>query len=193
MNIIAWETYLQKTKDSIPRPLLVKAVGLVSEKGKALDLGSGALNDVRYLVQADFNHVTAVDFEPIAKDIIVNFPAEKVEYIISTFENFDFRENLYDLINAQFSLPFNSADTFTQVWKNILFSLKPGGVITGQFFGVRDEWNGKRKNMNFHTIEAVKKFLADIEIIEFKEDEADRETAAGKMKHWHIFHFIGKK
>ncbi|MDB5254678.1 MAG: hypothetical protein JWL92_54, partial [Candidatus Nomurabacteria bacterium] len=27
----------------------------------------------------------------------------------------------------------------------------------------------------------------------FREDEENRETAAGVMKHWHVFHFIAVK
>ncbi len=193
MTKTVWEIYVENTKDAKPRPLLVKAVDLVKEKGEALDLGSGALNDVRYLVQAGFKHVTAVDAEPVGKDIIRNFPSETAEYVISTFENFPFKENHYDLVNAQFALPFNPPVTFNEVWNNIISSLKSGGVITGQFFGIRDEWNVEGKNMNFHTIEETKEYLSSLDLIQFREDEADRETAAGNMKHWHVFHFIAIK
>jgi len=193
MTKTVWETYVENTKNAKPRPLLVKAVELAKEKNEALDLGSGALNDVRYLVEIGFKHITAVDAEPVAKDIISNFPPETVDYIISTFENFDFKESHYDLINAQFALPFNPPATFNEVWDKITSSLKSGGVITGQFFGIRDEWNVEGKKMNFHTIEETKEYLSSLELVQFREDEADRETAAGNMKHWHVFHFISIK
>jgi len=193
MTKTVWETYVENTKNAKPRPLLVKAVELAKEKNEALDLGSGALNDVRYLVEIGFKHITAVDAEPVAKDIISNFPPETVDYIISTFENFDFKESHYDLINAQFALPFNPPATFNEVWDKITSSLKSGGVITGQFFGIRDEWNVEGKKMNFHTIEETKEYLSSLELVQFREDEADRETAAGNMKHWHVFHFIAIK
>jgi hypothetical protein len=102
-----WKEYFERTKDSKPRPLLVKAVNLVTNKDEALDLGSGALNDVRYLVSVGFKHITAVDSKPIAKDIIKNFPSEIVSYIINTFEDFDFIENKYDLIEKR---DFNPQD-----------------------------------------------------------------------------------
>jgi hypothetical protein len=188
-----WTTYFEKTKNSKPRPLLVKAVELVQEKNEALDLGSGALNDVRYLVSVDFKHVTAVDSEPIAKDIIQFFPQEIVKYEISTFEDFMFEEGRYDLINAQYALPFNPKGTFAEVWTRIVSSLKNGGVITGQFFGTNDGWNTGTENMNFHTLEEATSLLADLDVAHFKEEEADKETAAGNMKHWHIFHFIAVK
>lgn len=44
-----WEDYFERTKNKPPRPLLLEAVTYVKEKGFALDLGSGALNDSLYL------------------------------------------------------------------------------------------------------------------------------------------------
>lgn len=193
MSENTWKEYFERTKDIKPRPLLVKAVDFVSDKNEALDLGSGALNDVKFLVSKGFKHITAVDSKPIAQDIIQNFPSEIVLYVISTFEDFDFVENKYDLINAQYSLPFNPEATLERVFKSILFSLKNGGILTGQFFGTKDEWNVEGHKMNFHTREHVEKLLSGLEMIDFKEEEADRPTANGDMKHWHVFHFIARK
>jgi hypothetical protein len=188
-----WKEYFERTKDIKPRPLLVKAVDFVNGKDEVLDLGSGALNDVKFLVSKGFKHITAVDSKPLAQDIIQNFPPEIVSYVISTFEDFDFVENKYDLINAQYSLPFNPEATFERVFNSITSSLKTGGILTGQFFGERDQWNVSGHKMNFQTHEQVEKLLSGLEIIYFTEEEADRPTAKGDIKHWHIFHFIVKK
>jgi len=189
----SWKEYFERTKDIKPRPLLVKAVDLVIDKNEALDLGSGALNDVRYLVSKSFKHITAVDSKPLAQDIIQNFPPETLTYTISTFEDFNFVKNKYDLINAQYSLPFNPQDTFGRVFSSIIDSLKNGGILTGQFFGEKDEWNVEGHKMNFQTREQAEKLLSDLEVIDFKEEEANRPTAKGDMKHWHVFHFIVRK
>lgn len=188
-----WEEYVAKTKNAKPRPLLVKAADLVKEKNEALDLGSGAMNDVRYLVTQGFKHVTAVDSEPVATEIIKNFPSDKVSYVISTFENFDFEENKYDLVNSQYSLPFNPKESFDRVIASIIKSLKPGGVFTGQFFGERDEWNTPGANMTFINKDKAQRVLSNLKIVEFNEEDQEGNTAAGKMKHWHIFHFIALK
>ena len=193
MTETTWKEYVEQTKNGKPRPLLVKAVGLVDNKNEALDLGSGALNDVRYLVLEGFKHVTAVDSKPVAQDIIKNFSPEIVSYVISSFENFNFVERSYDLINAQYSLPFNPENTLERVFKSIISSLKDGGVLTGQFFGTKDEWNIEGHTMNFQTREQAEKLLADLEIIDFQEEQADRKTAKGDMKHWHVFHFIVRR
>lgn len=193
MNTSSWETYFEDTKNRKPRRLLVDALEYVKHKKEALDLGSGALNDVCYLVSKDFKHITAVDCVPVAKDIIKYFPSNMVEYVISSFENFHFTSQKYDLINAQFSLPFSPKESFEKLFDTIISSLKPEGVIAGQFFGIRDEWNTGDKNKNFHTRDESMKLLSKLKIISFREEELDKPTAAGKMKHWHVFHFIGIK
>ena len=41
-------------------------------------------------------------FEDFAKEI----NDDRLETCVSNFEDFDYKENTYDLINAQYSLPF---------------------------------------------------------------------------------------
>ncbi len=188
-----WQSYVEKTKNAPPRPLLVKALEYVADKGEALDLGSGALNDVRYLISDGFRNITAVDSTSVDQDIIKNFPSGSFSYIVSTFEDFEFVENKYDLINAQYSLPFNPEGTVDKVFESIVTSLKIGGILTGQLFGTRDEWNRIGHKMNFHNVDQVKRMLDSLEIIDFEEEESDKKTAKGDMKHWHVFHFIVRK
>ena len=100
---------------------------------------------------------------------------------------------MYDLVNAQYSLPFIAPVNFIKVLNSINSSLKKEGIFTGQLFGVHDEWNTENGIMTFHTHKEVEKLLSDYEIIDFKEEERDKNTAAGILKHWHVFHFIVKK
>ncbi len=185
-----WKEYFEKTKNKGPRPLLVKAVEFVKEKDKALDLGSGAFNDVNYLLTVGFNHVVAVDKVSVADEILKNLLPAKVSYIISRFEDYDFVENNFDLINAQYSLPFIEKESFNKVFDKIIKSLKLGGVFTGQFFGDRDEWNKGDEKMTFQTKEEAQALLQGLKVIEFTEEEKDGNTAVGMSKHWHVFHFL---
>lgn len=193
MNEHNWGKYYEQTKENPPRSSLVRAVGLVQNKGNALDLGSGALNDTRYLVSVGFEHVTAVDKNPVSEQEVEKLPRDKVSYDGSSFEDFNFQENSYDLINAQYSLPFTSKESFDEVFDSVIKSLKPGGVFVGQFFGDRDAWNIEGKSMTFQTREEVETLLSDFKIIELKEEEVDGKTASGDAKHWHVFHFIAVK
>jgi len=141
-----WEKYYEETKEAPPRQSLVRAIEFIQNKEKALDLGSGALNDTRYLLSIGFEHVTAVDKTPVAEQEVEKLPGGKVSYEVSSFEDFDFQENTYDLINAQYSLPFTSKENFNGVFNSVIKSLKLGGVFVGQFFGDRDEWNIESKH-----------------------------------------------
>ncbi len=187
-----WNDYYEQTKNKPPRRSLVKAMLYVIEKDAALDIGSGALNDSMYLLSEGFAHVTALDKEPVAEEIAKTLPQDKFTYVIQSAEDFTFPKDAHNLINAQFSLPFISPIRFDDVWKEITASLKKGGLFVGQLFGDRDEWS-TNKNMTFHSKKEAEKLLAYFHVVDFEEDEEDRPTAAGNLKHWHVFHFIARK
>lgn len=189
----SWKSYVAQTKSAKPRPLLIEAVQIVKEKNEALDLGAGALNEVKYLLDAGFQHITAVDSQPVAQEIYEQLPKNRVLYEINTFDKFSFEENKYDLINAQYSLPFNPRKTFVEVWTRVVNSLKSEGVFVGQLFGNRDEWNKEGSKLTFHTKEEAEQLMNGLKIVKFEEEDKEGKTAAGPVKHWHVFHFIAKK
>lgn len=189
----SWKSYVSQTKNAKPRPLLIEAVQIVREKNQALDLGAGALNEVRYLLDVGFQHITAVDSKPVAQEIYEKLPKDKISYEITTFDNFKFEKNKYDLINAQYSLPFNPRETFAEVWGKIINSLKSEGIFVGQLFGDRDEWNKEGSKLTFHTKEEAERLISGLKIVKFEEEDKEGKTAAGPVKHWHVFHFIAKK
>ena len=188
-----WPEYIDQTKDAPPRPLLIKAVEFVKSKNSALDLGAGALNDTKYLLSKGFKKVVAVDKTNLAEEISKCLPQDRVEYIINSFEEYNFPKNVFDIINAQFSLPFTQPNSFNEVFNKLKGSLKIGGVFSGQLFGIRDDWYKQRANMSFHSREKVEQLLSNMEIIELNEEEKDENPAVGNIKHWHVFHIIARK
>lgn len=188
----SWYQFAELTKNKPPRKLLVKALPFVKERNLALDLGAGALNDSTYLLDEKFEHVIAVDKEPVALDISKNLPPDRFTYEISGLESYNFDKEAADLITAQYTLPFISTNSFEQVWENIAECLKEEGVFTGQLFGDRDEWFGN-ESMTFHNRGEAQRLLGYFEILDLEEEEQDKPTAAGIMKHWHVFHFILRK
>ena len=191
-----WKNYYEQTKNRPPSKLLIKALPFVKDKDCALDLGSGALKDSKYLLSEGFKEVRAVDKEPLPEDTASNISDikdQRFHFTQSAFEKFEFPSNKFDLINASYSLPFILPDRFLMVWNSIKNSLKNGGVFTGQFFGVKDEWNTSKNNMTFHTLEEAKNLFKDFEILDFEEEEKDGQTADGQAKHWHVFHMIARK
>ena len=104
--MINWSEHTEQTKNTPPRPLLVKALEFVQGRNFALDLGAGALSDTKYLVESGFKKVISLDKDGSAQDIYNTLPKERVDYVISAFENYFFPINSYDLVNAQYCLPF---------------------------------------------------------------------------------------
>lgn len=180
-----------KTKDSLPRPSLVEAIKLVKEKRRALDLGSGPMNDVRYLVSAGFGHIAAVDSNQVPEDILVEFPEEKVSFVLKPFDSFNFPEDAYDLVNAQYSLSYNPSETFNKLMKSIQRSLKAGGVFVGQFYGTRDYRAENERDMTFLTRAEAEDLLMGYSIVSFIEKELDTKTVMSgeKLEHCHFFEF----
>ena len=111
---------------------------------------------------------------------------------VTSFEDFDFGDQRYDLAAALFALPFNPPETFDGVFRRIKQSLKSGGVFCGQFFGVNDTWSNK-ETMTLHTKQQVEALFGDMVVIQLTEKEEDGTTANGTPKHWHVFHIITKK
>jgi tellurite methyltransferase len=187
-----WSDFARVTKDNPPWPLLEKAVSLLGRTGYALDLGSGGGRDTRYLLASGW-HVTAVDREPYAIALLAEHPHERLKAVQSTFEDFVYEHEKYDIVSAQFTLPFISRSRFNDVFDRIKGSIKAGGIFTGQFFGIHDEWNKPENDMTFLTRQEVDDLLSDMEVIEIREEERMGGTAAGTEKYWHVFHVIAQK
>lgn len=187
-----WQDYYKNTKDIPPRKLLVKAVEFVESRDAAIDLGASALNDAHYLLEQGFKKVIAVDKEAVAQEVAAMFPKDNFSYEISAFEDYQFPQGVFNIVNAQYALPFIAPSEFTRVFKSILNSLHERGVITGQLFGDRDEWRTK-PTMTFHSRTEAEDLFKGLEILELTEEEKDAPGAVGGVKHWHIFHFIARK
>jgi len=179
-----WKEYQQKTKGKKPSQLLVKAIPFVRGKN-ALDFGSGALNDAKYLSHKGFN-VVALDSE---------MPEEEVPNVFKlnhSFEKVKLLPKSFNLISSQYSLPFIKPQSFIRVWNILVKSLKQDGIFAGNFFGLHDSWS-LNKAMSFHSEEQVKGLFKDFNVLSWKEVKKDGNTAAGEQKHWHVFHIIAIK
>lgn len=185
-----WEKYYSHTKDRPPRRALVESMKFVANKDRALDLGAGALQDSEYLLEQGFKEVVAVDSEPSVQNKS-NYN-EHLQIVISSFEDFNFPTDSFDLVNAQYSLPFTNPQHFERVLAAVKNSLKKEGVFVGQLFGNRDGWN-QNGSMTFLTKEEATNLIENMEVIKFSEEEKDGKTAAGEDKHWHIFNLILRK
>jgi len=194
-KIKGWSIFYDEKKNDKPREYLVRAVDYVENKKNALDLGAGVLRDTQYLLDIGFEKVTAVDANIAIQEIGDNIDDQRLQTIISKFEDFEFLDSSYDLINAQYSLPFMKQEYFIEVMEKIKKSLKPGGVFAATFLGDRDDWNTKEHKVDsFQTKLEIKHIFEDFEIIELLEKEEDRPVVGRKgLKHWHTFHVTSRK
>ncbi len=186
-----WSEYYKLTGNKPPSKLLVKALPFVANKEKAIDIGGGALKDTRYLLAEGFD-VTVIDASESVREAAHALDSEKVHVHITTFEDFQFPEDTYDIASAMFALPFTGPTHFTEVFRRIEKSLVPGGIFCGQFFGKNDGWS-QNPHMTFHTESEIKSLLEHFKLLSFAEIEKDGTTANGAPKHWHIFEFIARK
>jgi tellurite methyltransferase len=111
----------------------------------------------------------------------------------SRFEDFAFPADAYDLVNAEFALPFIRAENFAAVFARLLGSVRPRGLFTGQLFGPKDSWNVADSGMNFHPRAAVEGLLRGFELVELEEEDHPGKTKLGEPKHWHIFHILARR
>jgi tellurite methyltransferase len=184
--------YIAARRFDPPRPLLIKAAGL-AEPGHALDAGAGALNATKYLLSVGFQRVIAFDSSPASQQIAEELPADQTRFVLARFEDFAYPESAYDLVNAEFSLPFIVAHSFPLVLTKLLASVKPGGLFSGQLFGPNDSWNVAESGMNFHSRRDVEQLLRSWAILELTEEDHPGKTKLGEDKHWHIFHIIARR
>ncbi|HQU07978.1 MAG: hypothetical protein B7X04_00670 [Parcubacteria group bacterium 21-54-25] len=186
-EIQKWVVY--QSRITKPRPLVTRALPYVKEKGVALDLGAGSLHDVELLLKEGFKEVIAVDQTPQFREVSCP-PESHFTYVEKRFGDYEFPSEHFDLVSAQLALPFVAPDEFKKLWSQIHNVLKTGGIFTGQFFSVRDDWFGKN-DMTFHSEEEVHALAHGFEELVFEEQEYTEEIA--RKKHWHFFDLILRK
>ena len=186
-----WSEHHQQTIKLPPSPLLIDALTHLRSGLRAIDIGGGGLRDTKYLLEKGFD-VTVIDIEPKIVNEAKKLFSNMAKGISTSFADFPFPLEEFDIANAMYALPFNPPDTFDMVFANIKKSLKKGGIFCGQFFGIKDEWSSSI-NMSFHTKEQVESLLEGMEIISLEEVEKDATLANKEPHHWHVFHVIARK
>jgi tellurite methyltransferase len=190
-----WAAYYEKLRDRPPRRTLMKALDLFGNApdSLAIDLGCGDGRDIVELLRRGWR-VVAVDAEPEALRQLAarNLPgAERITPIESRFEDVPMPVGVR-LVNSSFAMPLCEPAAFRALWERIREALPPGGRFSGQWYGVRDSWNG-RPGMTFLTREEALALLDGMDVEMFDEEEADGVTPRGNAKHWHIFHVVARK
>jgi tellurite methyltransferase len=190
-NDANWPLYFEKTKNGNPRENLVRAIDLFQKenfKGVCLDIGSGAGNDIHFLLENGWK-VLAFDPEVESQRIIQErFPNQSN----LQFSRASFKEILWemvDLINCSYVLPFCEKEYFDTLMQNIITHVKPGGRFAGNFFGPRHEWN----HLNLVSKEKTLSYFSSFEIEFINEIAEDKISALGEEIFFHNIDVVGKK
>jgi tellurite methyltransferase len=188
---VRWRKFIEITSGQQPWPQLVRAAEMFENPGDALDAGAGGGRDTAYLLQHGWR-VTAVDSSPSAAAALTRIhQGSELQVVVSTIQ--DFTPARYDLVNAQFSLPFIPPPHFASTVRRLRDSVRPGGVMTATFFGPHDEWNVSGTELSFSTRAEVEQLFSGWEIVELAEDDEDGHTADGTAKHWHVLHLTVRR
>lgn len=186
-----WFDYYKKVAGRKADPILQMAVKKLVKRKLAYDLGCGAGDDTKYLLNQGFN-VIAVDKEAAAIDFINETVGKnkKFQFVVNSFEKMTF--NPSQLIHGRVSFPFCHPSSFKKFWEQLNHSLEKDGLLCGSLFGVNDDWS-QNNEMTFIAHEDWDALLSGYDILYFDEEERDSPTAAGHMKHWHLYYFILSK
>ncbi len=112
-----WANYYNATSSKPPSRLLMRALEYVRKGNNtltALDLGAGALVDSKFLLDQGFI-VTAVDNSVASENLAKKINNPHFTFIKTSFDQFVFESEKYDLVTAQWALPFNDPKTFDAV------------------------------------------------------------------------------
>lgn len=187
-----WTSYFNLTRDMKPSPLVLRTLPYIRLKGRALDLGGGALRNARKLAEEGFE-VTVVDKEPMVKQEATRLNDSRIHVVTSAFDQYDFPHQQFAFVSAIMCLPFNPPQTFNAVFEGIKQSMLPGSVLCCHFYGEKDSWNVKGSGMTFHTGDQIVELSRGLKALEFVVQEFNSKTLRGTPKHLHVFALIARK
>lgn len=189
-----WQQYYQLSAEIKHRPNTEMAVKLNQSGIKiAIDCGCGVGADTAYLAKQGYtvhafdNSVDAINLCKQRFDGDTN-----IHLTTANFETYHYPTT--GIMVANSSLFFSDKNQFAQTWQSICNSIAIGGVFTGDFLGIKDDWaNNFEIATNPLNGEQVTKLFTGFDIIHFKERDEVGYTRQGEQKHWHVFSILAIK
>ena len=183
-----WTNYQNKTYGDDACKLIIDFLDKY-KVDSAIDLGCGSGNETVYMVKNSIK-VLAIDRQ-LNQDFILNRLSDSEKQLISfkesSFEDVELPKT--KLLTAFFSIPFCNPNNFDELWTKIYNSIEDNGYFVGQLFGDRDAWNVV-ESINTFSIDKVKEYLKNYNIIKLEEIEYVRES---DNKKWHFYDIIAQK
>ena len=178
-----WTNYQNETYGDDVCKLLIEFLDNY-KVDNAIDLGCGSGNETVYMIKNGIK-VLAIDRQ-LNQDFILNRLSDNEKKMISfkesSFEDVELPKT--KLLTSFFSIPFCNPNNFDELWTKIY-----NGYFVGQLFGDRDAWNVV-ESINTFSIDKVKEYLKNYNIIKLEEIEYVRES---DNKKWHFYDIIAQK
>ena len=183
-----WTNYQNETYGDDVCKLLIEFLDNY-KVDNAIDLGCGSGNETVYMIKNGIK-VIAIDRQ-LNQDFILNRLSDSEKQLISfkksSFEDVELPKT--KLLTSFFSIPFCNPNNFDELWTKIYNSIEDNGYFVGQLFGDRDAWNVV-ESINTFSIDKVKEYLKNYNIIKLEEIEYVRES---DNKKWHFYDIIAQK
>ncbi len=191
--MIAWKGH-HKLVGNSPNTLVTMVLDdFHINRESALDLGAGNLRDAKYLLRRGFHRVVAVDKSEESLD----FATKGIEIEISPIELYCPKKESFDFVVCCNTFFFLEEMYITQVFKNVMDGLRPGGIFVCNVLGKKDEWVKKRKPVLSFTRGELRALCDGYEIVgsgEFQNYGLNT-TYDGKVvqKFWHQLAIVVRK
>jgi SAM-dependent methyltransferase len=189
----ALPTYASLRMRGHPNGLLVDAVSLLgAQRGLALDVGAGPLNDARFLLRTGFG-VHAIDTDEQTTSLADEIDNARLRVVRADVRDAPIAQRTYAIVVAIHVLPFLPRPDVSAVMASLAGALADGGVLCCTFLGQDDGWAGRRPHMTFLSRREVETLLAGLDTIELSERRYDGRNADGEPKHWHVLRCLARK
>jgi SAM-dependent methyltransferase len=185
-----WARYNARQTDRDVRETCRRAMSLAGPGAgrTAVDLGCGAGRETRALLDAGWQ-VAAYDGEPTMLAAVNRADPALTAHPLRFEEITELPPA--DLIHAAYALPFQERPQFDRLWTLIRSTLRPGGRVAVDLFGVRDSWAGN-PGLTFVTA-AEARSLVDGLTVEHWHEQDEPGPAFSGPKHWHVFELIARR
>ena len=178
-----------RCQNEAPFPILEMALEKTVDRSNALDIGSDTSLEVRRMIEAGFEQITAID--QVCCEDLYKLDSDIVTIEKCLVEEYKFLQDAFDLVSALFVLPFVQRQQLARVVTDIASSLKKGGIFVATFFGEKDFRAGDVR-VNTLTDAEINYLVRDMKILRVHEFEG-LGNAFGREEDVHVYRYITQK
>ncbi len=163
-----WRAYYRMTQGRETARLAIEACRMLDFPGNALDLGCGACIEVRHFLNEGIARVDGVDHcsscLEFASSIHQEFGPHRFRFHQALFGEFEFKENAYDLVFSDGSLPWHGQEGIEELIGRAKSSLRESGVFVASFMGDRHWARKKYPEVAFLSKSELLRLFADLKV-----------------------------